>query len=87
MTAENFEVFETDIFYCKVLGMVDEGEFTQFPVPLPPPGNCCTVPCRFGAHADHKLVSITKAWFRRRASAVPNLIAIRFDSSTAEARL
>ena len=28
-----------------------------------------------------------KAWFRRRASAVPNLIAIRFDSSTAEARL
>ena len=28
-----------------------------------------------------------KAQFRRRASAVPNLIAIRFDCSTAEARL
>ena len=31
--------------------------------------------------------SSCKAQFRRRASAVPNLIAIRFDCSTAEARL
>ena len=30
---------------------------------------------------------LTKAQFRRRPSAVPNLIAIRFDCSTAETRL
>ena len=26
ITAENFEVFTNDIFYCKVLWMVGEGE-------------------------------------------------------------
>ena len=33
------------------------------------------------------LLGITKAQFRRRASAVPNLIVIRFDCSTAGKQL
>ena len=32
-------------------------------------------------------LAFSKAQFRRRASAVPNLIAVRFDFSTAETRL
>ena len=41
----------------------------------------CTVESPFGSYL------YSKAQFRRRASAVPNLIAIRFDCGTAEARL